>query len=132
MSGWAKFLLLGAEPDEDWNLTNGDFQSFVADCFGGTGVQTDTPEAPVCSDPAIAVRQSYAADTYETVSANDGEVLDERCDTDIKFFRVGYSDPFFYFEFELAGSWDQCADEPGNNNGVGRHYLVLVRKFVNS
>lgn len=96
---------LGAEtPSSTWNSTAAliptDTQSFVGDCRGADA-QTDVAN-PSPPDPHPC--QSYDEDRYETVSANEGVILDELCDTDIEFYRVGYVSPFFLFEFELDGS----------------------------
>ncbi len=75
----------------------------------------------------LALLASVKATTksrYETVSANSGVPQDELCDTDIKFYRSGYVSPYFLFEFELDGSWDQCVPAGESNNGPGRFYIV--------
>ena len=103
----ASTSFLGAQPDVNWNLTNtNDSQNSENDCTG-LASQTDTAEDLPC--------QSYSADLYETT----GDV-EELCVTDLMVFRVGWDGTWFYWELELAGSWDVCSA----GTGSGRLYMV--------
>ncbi|MCI0417307.1 hypothetical protein L0222_31455 [bacterium] len=100
--------ILYAQPDETWNQANtGNTQNVVDDCDGAAS-QTNTAEVLPC--------QSYAADIYESLNpAGNGFQ-----DADIAFYRVGADADFFYFEFEMVGSWNY------DNTGESRRFAIEI------
>ncbi|MCI0417300.1 S8 family serine peptidase [bacterium] len=97
-------------PNEGWNLTNtNDTQNVLKDC---KGAQTNIAESLPC--------QSYNADLFESLDSSGKGT----CDSDIFAYRVGADSSFFYFEFELAGSWNQC--EYPDQSGESHQYVLEI------